>query len=63
MRMFVSSGTTYPIASMSQSIYITDRLSIIFDFVERVSIDLQLADTEDEIRGYLRAKLEIPRRE
>lgn len=47
---------------MVQSISTTDHLSIIRDFVKRVGIDGQFADTEDEIRGYLKAKLENLRR-
>lgn len=58
-----SSSSMHPISSMSQSISTTDRLSIIRDFEQRTGIDEQLAETEDEIDGYLRARLENPRRE
>lgn len=48
---------------MSQPNITTDRLSIIRDLVGRVGIDVQFAETEDEIRGYLKAKLKDLRRE
>lgn len=51
-------STTRPIVSMSRSISTTNRLSIILAFVERVGTVSQLAETEDEIRGNLRAKFE-----
>lgn len=38
-------------------------MSIIRDYVKRVRIDVQFADTEDKIRSYFRAKLENLRRE
>lgn len=53
-----SSSTTRPIASVSQSIYNTDRLSIIRDYLGCICVDVQFEEAKDEIRSYLRAKLE-----
>lgn len=62
-KRFRSCSTTHPIASMSQSISTMDRFSINLDFVERVGIDVQFVETEEEIRVYLQAKKENTRRE
>lgn len=56
------SGSTHPVASVSQLIFSTDCLSIIHNFVRRVGIDTQYAEMKAEIRGYLQAKLENARR-
>lgn len=51
------------VASISQSISTTDRLLIILKLLRHVGTDLQFAQTEHEIRGYVQAKVENARRE
>lgn len=46
-------STTHPIASISHSIYVTDRLSIIRDFLKRASIKVQFTWTEDKNWGFV----------
>lgn len=41
----------------------TDRLSAIRNFMRPMDANVEVAETEKEIRGYLRAKLENARRE
>lgn len=48
---------------MSQSISTTDHLSIIRSFVDLVGTDVQFANTEDKIRGHMRANLKNARPE
>lgn len=57
-----SSGTTHSVASVLQSVSDTDCLSMIRDIVGRTGVDFDSAETEYEIRGFLRAKLENARR-
>lgn len=45
-------GTTHPIASMSHSMLMTDHLSNSFDVVQRTGINVQFAETENEIHWY-----------
>lgn len=56
------SNTAHPVASVSQPIYSTNRLSIISDFIGCVATDVEFAKMGEVIRGYLRAKLENVRR-
>lgn len=56
-----STSTSHPVASVSLSISITDWLSLIRDFVGRMGVKVEFAETEAEIRGYLQAKLENAR--
>lgn len=48
-----SRSIKHDLSSLTQSISKTNLLSIICDFVERVGIDFQLAETEEKIWGYL----------
>lgn len=56
------SGTTFLLASDFQSIFSTDWLSIIRDFVWSKGTVAQFAESNKEIWGFLRSRLEIARR-
>lgn len=58
-----SSNTKCPVPSVLELISNTNCLSIICLFVEWAGVDVQLAETEEKIKGYLRVKLENVRRE
>lgn len=44
-----SSSASHPVASVSQSIANLDQLSTIPDFVRRVGVDVESAETKEEI--------------
>lgn len=46
-----------PVAFVSQSITNIDRFSIVRDFIGLVGVEVEFAETEEAIRGYLRSNL------
>lgn len=61
--LYIFCSTTFPVPSLSQSISTTESLSIARDFLGCVDIDDQFGDKEDNICGYLNAKLKDLHRE
>lgn len=57
-----SSSTAHFVASVSQWISNMDSLSFIHKFVGRTVVDVKFAETEDQKRSYLRARVKHSRR-
>lgn len=61
MKRAQPSSAPCPVAPVSQLIPTMDRLSIICELAEIGDVDVQSAETEEKVKIFLRAKLEIAR--
>lgn len=57
-----SCSTAHPVALVSYSTLSTDRLLVISNYVGHMVVAIQLAGTEEKVRGYMYAKLKKIRR-